>query len=129
MYLFQSHSCCNKKRTCWIVATINPISCRPCVHPSTFSKVLIDKFCSSNRREIIIFAHNYFRKTQTNKASHHLDFYLSIVFHCKRIRYFKPIAINTRIDCANNSKCSARYILKATARSLESVLLKHFLLD
>ena len=42
--------------------------------------------------------------------------------------YIKPIAINTHIDCANTSKCSVRYILKATARSLESVLLKHFLL-
>ena len=78
MYLFQSHSCCNQKRTHWIVVTINPILCRPCVHPSTFPKVLIDKFCSSKHREIIIFAHNYFRKTQANQASHHLDFYLSI---------------------------------------------------
>ena len=41
----------------------------------------------------------------------------------------KPIAINTHIDCPNNSKCSVRYILKATARSLESVLLEHFLLE
>ena len=40
----------------------------------------------------------------------------------------KPIAVNTHIDCSNNSKCSVRYILKATARSLESVLLEHFLL-
>ena len=69
-----------KKRTHWIVATINPIPCRPCVHPSTFPKVLIDIFCSSKRREIIIFAHNYFRKTQTNQASHHLDFQSSIFF-------------------------------------------------
>ena len=59
----QSHSCCNQKRTCWIVATINPIPCRPYVHPSTFPKVLIDKFCSSKCGEIIIFAHNYFKKT------------------------------------------------------------------
>ena len=78
--IIQSHSCCNQKRTCWIVATINPIPCRPCVHPSSFPKVLIDKFCSSKCREIIILAHNYFRKTNTNQASHHLDFYLSIFF-------------------------------------------------
>ena len=69
-----------KKRTRWIVATINPIPCRPCVHPSTFPKVLIDKCCSSKHREIIIFAYNHFRKTQTNQASHHLDFCLSIFF-------------------------------------------------
>ena len=77
---FQSHSCCNQKTTHWIVATINPILCRPCVHPSTFLKVLIDKFCSSKCREIIIFAHNLFKKTQTNQASHHLDFQSSIFF-------------------------------------------------
>ena len=78
--IIQSLSCCNQKRTRWIVATINPIPCRPCVHPSTFPKVLIDIFCSSKHREIIIFAHNYFRKTQTNQASYHLDFCLSIFF-------------------------------------------------
>ena len=44
-----------------IVTTITPI-----LHPSTFHKVLIYKFCSSKCREIIIYAHNYFRKqTQT----------------------------------------------------------------
>ena len=91
MYLFQSHSCCNKKRTHFIVATINPIACRPCVHPSTFPKVLIDKFCRSKHREIIIFAHNYFRKTQTNKASHHLDFYLSIFFIEKGLGNSNPL--------------------------------------
>ena len=41
----------------------------------------------------------------------------------------KPITINTHIACSNNSKCSVRYILKATTRSLESVLLVHFLLQ
>ena len=53
-----------QKRTWLVVATINPILCRTCVHPtpSTFHKVLIYKFCSSKRREIIIFAHNYFKK-------------------------------------------------------------------
>ena len=42
---FQSHSthhgCCKQKRTCLIVATINPIPHRPCVHVGTFFKVLI----------------------------------------------------------------------------------------
>ena len=40
----------------------------------------------------------------------------------------KPIAVNIHIDCTDNSKCSVWYILKPTARSLESVLLEHFLL-
>ena len=38
----------------------------------------------------------------------------------------KPITINTHLDFSNNSKCSLRYILKATARSLESVLFGAF---
>ena len=78
--IIQSHSCCNQNRTHWIVATINPIPCRPCVHPSTFPKVQIDKFCGSKCRDIIIFAHNYFRKTNTNQVSHQLDIDLSIFF-------------------------------------------------
>ena len=65
--IIQSHSGCNKKRTRWIVATINPTLCRPCVHPSTFPKVLIHKFCSSKRREIIISAHNYFKQHKQTK--------------------------------------------------------------
>ena len=81
--IIQSHLCCNQKSTCWIVAIINPILHRPCVHPSTFPKVLIDKFCSSNHREIIIFAHNYLRKTNTNQASHCFDFHLCIFFLVK----------------------------------------------
>ena len=87
----QSHSCCNQKRTHWIVATINPIPCRPCVHLSTFPKVLIDKFFSSKCREIIIFAHNHFTKTQTNQASNHLDFCLSIFFFCGRLGTSNPL--------------------------------------
>ena len=66
-------------RTRLIVATINTIPCRTCVHPSTFHKVLIYKFCISKCREIIIFAHNYFRKTQTNQAPF-FDFQSSIFF-------------------------------------------------
>ena len=80
MYLFQSHSGCNKTRTRLIVATINPIPRRTCVHPSTFHKVLIHKFCSSKRREIIIFAHNSILKQNTNQATCCLDFQSSIFF-------------------------------------------------
>ena len=49
---FQSHpikmGCCNTNKNSLIVATINPIPCRPCVHPSTFPKVLIDNFVALN---------------------------------------------------------------------------------
>ena len=67
----QSHLCCNQNKTHWIVATINPILRRPCVHPSSFLKVLIHKFCSSKHREIIIFAHNYL--TSKHKPSIYLS--------------------------------------------------------
>ena len=40
----------------------------------------------------------------------------------------KPIAINTHIDCANNSKCSVRDILRATKQGAFESVLVHFLL-
>ena len=76
-----SHSCCNQNKTQWIVATINPISHRPCVHPSTFPKVLIHKFCSSKHKEIIIFAHNYFNKQTQTKHLFILIFFF-VYFSC-----------------------------------------------
>ena len=80
--IIQSHSCCNQNKTHWIVATINPILCRPCVHPSTFLNVLIHKFCSSKHREIIIFAHNYFNKqTQTKHLFILIFFCVYFSFH------------------------------------------------
>ena len=42
------------------------------------------------------------------------------IFPCIRIRYIKPIAINTHIDCLNNSKATKQGALKVT--------LHHFLL-
>ena len=80
--IIQSHSGCNKKRTRLIVATINPILRRPCVHPSTFHKVLIHKFCSPKCREIIIFVHNYFKKHKQIKHLIILIFnYVYFSFH------------------------------------------------
>ena len=77
---FQSHptkmGCCNTITQCLIVTTINPI-CRSCpVHPGT----KFFKICSLKSKENIIFAHNYFRKTQTNQATCCLDFQSSIFF-------------------------------------------------
>ena len=77
-YSAHASKCCNKTRTRLIVATINPILRRPCVHASSFHKVLIHNFCSPKHREIIIFEHNYFRKRNTKQASHCFDFYLCI---------------------------------------------------
>ena len=50
------------------------------------------------------------------------------IFPCKRTRYIKPIAINTHIDYLNNSKCSVRYIFKATKQGALKVTLHHSLL-
>ena len=78
------------------------------VHFSMFSFII----CSCKIKENIVFAHIYFKnKTQTKQ-------YISLLIE---IRYFISIIINTHIDYLNNSKFSARHILKATARSLESV--------
>ena len=41
----------------------------------------------------------------------------------------KPIAINTHIDCANNSKCSVGGILRATKQGAFESVLVHFLLQ
>ena len=43
------------------------------------------------------------------------------------IRYLQPIAINTHIDCANNSKCSVRDILRATKQGAFESVFVHFL--
>ena len=40
----------------------------------------------------------------------------------------EPIAINTHIDCANNSKCSVRDILRGTKQGAFESVLVHFLL-
>ena len=59
----QSHSikddCYKPYEKCWIVATINPISCSCTVHHDTFFNVLIDQSYSCKCRGIIIFMHNY----------------------------------------------------------------------
>ena len=39
--------------------------------------------CSLKSKEIIIFAHNFFLKQNTNQATHCLDFHLSIFFLVK----------------------------------------------
>ena len=52
------------------------------------------------------------KQTQTK---HLIDLILFVyIFPFIRTRYIKTIPINTNIDCLNNSKCSVRYIFKAT---------------
>ena len=50
-----------------------------------FSKFSLINFVVLSAEKIIIFAHNYFRKTQTNQASHHLDFQSSKFFLSLRL--------------------------------------------
>ena len=71
--------CCNTNKKCLIVTTINPILHSHPVHHGTKFLVLI----SLKTKEIIIFAHNFILKQNTNKASHCLDFHLSIIFLVK----------------------------------------------
>ena len=82
-YNIQSHSSCNQKRAHWIAEKYNHIPCRPCVHCGTFPKDVIDIFHSSKHREILIFAHIFILKQNTNQATDFLDFHLSIFFLVK----------------------------------------------
>ena len=110
--------CCNTITKSLIVTTINPIWCSHPVHPGTKGFTI----SSLKSKENIIFAHNYFKKQNTNQASHCFDFYFVYIFPFVRIRYIKTITINTHIDCLNNSKSSVRDILLATKQgAFESV--------
>ena len=110
--------CCNTISQCLIITTINPIW-RSCpVRPGTKTFTI----CSLKSKENIIFAHNFILEQNTNQASHCFEFHLCIF-------YIKSIAINTHIDCLNNSKFSVRYIFKATKQWALKVTLHHFLLD
>ena len=77
---FQSHptqmGCCNTITKSLIVTTINPIWRSRPVHPGT----QICNICSLKSKENIIFAQDYFKKQNTNQASHCFDLYFSIFF-------------------------------------------------
>ena len=68
--------CCNTITKSLIVTTINPIWHSRPVHPGTKRFTI----CRLKSKENIIFAHNYFRKTQTIQATCCLDFQSSIFF-------------------------------------------------
>ena len=68
--------CCNTITKSLIVTTINTICRSRPVHPGT----KFFNICSLKSKENIIFANNYFRKTQTNQATCCLDFQSSIFF-------------------------------------------------
>ena len=70
--------------------------------------------------------HLFILKQNTNEATCCLQLSIEYISPFIRTRYSIPIAINTHIDCSNNSKCSVRCIFKATARSRESVTLSIF---
>ena len=78
---FPSHptqmGCCNTITQCLIVRTINPIWRSRPVHPGTKNFL---QFVALRARDFIIFAHNYFKKQNTNQASHCFDFILCIFF-------------------------------------------------
>ena len=66
--------CCNTITKSLIVTTINPICHSRPVHPGT----QIFTISSLKSKENIIFAHNYFKKQNTDQATCCLDFQSSI---------------------------------------------------
>ena len=70
--------------------------------------------------------HTIYFKTKHKPSNLLSSFSFEYNFPCERIRYIKPIAINTHIDCANNSKCSVRYVFKATKQGALKVSLSIF---
>ena len=86
------------------VATINPISCSHPVHHGTFFKVLIHIFIVCKCREIIIFAHNYFKNKENKQSNTLSENTIEYIFLHKEIRYLIELAINTQTDCSKNSK-------------------------
>ena len=114
---------CNTNKNSLIVTTINLIwHSHPVHHGKNFKFSLALKARESSSLHTILF----YSKTQTKHLIALILFEYS--FPCKRIRYITPIAINTHIDCVNNSKCSVRYIFKATKQGALKVTLHHFLL-
>ena len=65
--------------------------------------------------------HTIILKTKHKQSNTLSCITIKYIFLLIEIRYFILLPINTHIDCANNSKFGVRCILKATARSLESV--------
>ena len=94
--------CCNTITQCLIVTTINPICRSRPVHPSTnFFNI-----CSLKSKENIIFAHNYFKKQNTNQASHCFDFYLCIFF------------LSLGLDTSNQSQSILTLIVQTTVSAV-----------
>ena len=95
---FIKKDCKEPNEKWWIVATINPISHSHPVHHGTFFNVLIDKFYRCKYREIIIFAHNYF-KTKHKQSKTLSCITIKYIFLLMEIRYFILLAIHTHSDC------------------------------
>ena len=98
--------CCNTITNRLIVTTINPIWRSRLVHPGTKSFTI----CSLKSKENIIFAHKYFRKQNTNQASHCFDFYLCI------------FSLSLGLDTSKQSQSILTLIVQTTA----SVVLETF---
>ena len=109
--------CCNTITKSLIVTTINPIWCTRPVHPGT--NVL--QFVALKARKPSSL-HTIILRNKTQIKHPIALIFISVYFSCRRIRYLKPITINTHIDCLNNSKCSVGDILLATKQgAFESV--------
>ena len=87
------------------------------VHFSKFS--LINFVALSTEKSSSL--HTIILKNKTQRKQLLSSFSIEYIFLLIEIRYVISIAINPHIDCLNNHKFSVRWILKVTARSLESV--------
>ena len=113
----------NNKR---LLKEINPISCHCPVHHGTFLMFSLINFVAVSAEKSSSLHTIIYSKTKHKQSNLLPSNTIEYIFPFTRIRYFILLAINTHIDCSNNSKCCVWCILKATARSLESVSLSIF---
>ena len=88
------------------------------VHFSMFS--LINFIAVSTKKSS--FLHTIIIKTKHKQSNTLPCIAIKYIFLLIEIRFFILLAINTHIDCVNNSKFSVRCIFKATARALKVCL-------
>ena len=90
------------------------------LYHGTFSNALMINFVAVSTEKSSSL-HTIILKTKHKQCNTLSCITIKYIFLLIEIRYFILLGINTHIDCANNSKFSVRCILKATARSLESL--------
>ena len=103
----QSHpikmDCCNANEKCLIVTTINPIWHSHPVHCGKKILVLIHNFIAVMQGKHHLCT-QFILETKHKQSNTLSCITIEYIFLHKEIRYFILLAINTHIDCSNNSK-------------------------